>query len=56
MNKTLISQYHQSSSIPSTNELRYSDIRSSGNVRIHKQPRQEEDDTFNELPLVNLKR
>jgi hypothetical protein len=46
-----LSQYHQSSSIPSNNELRYSDNRNSGNIRIRKQPRQEEDDTFNDLPL-----
>jgi hypothetical protein len=46
-----LSQYHQSSSIQSNSELRHSKNRSSGNTRICKQPRQEEDDTFNNLPL-----
>jgi hypothetical protein len=46
-----LSQYHQSSSIHLEDELRYSDQRSSGNTRIRKQPRQEEDDAFNDLPL-----
>jgi hypothetical protein len=31
--------------------LRYSENRSSGNTRIQKQRRQEEDDTFNDLPV-----
>jgi hypothetical protein len=46
-----LSQYHQSSSIISEDNLKYTNERSSGNLRIRKQPRQEEDDTFNDLPL-----
>jgi hypothetical protein len=44
-------QYHQSSSNQLEDEPRYSNQRSSGNTRIRKQPRQEEDDTFNDIPL-----
>jgi hypothetical protein len=46
-----VSQYHQSSSKQLEDEPLITNQRSSGNQRIRKQPRQEEDDTFNDLPL-----
>jgi hypothetical protein len=46
-----LSQYHQSSSNQLEDESQITDQRSSGNTRIRKQPRQEKDDTFNDLPL-----